>query len=855
MRSNRFTIQGAEKIITDNTELAYIVRSGRVFVYIVPFIKNKSGKRLFLAECTDGDVIIPLNCEAILLDSDDIRTWKLIIVPIECSEIETVAANDQYYTDFSEKIGIKCSDKNMLEELIIEKYRIDQVTSLRNIYVDDKTTAEATRSSLNAILQQFRKDGVKSSRETGAALLYDAVYTLCNKNNIEIISYSEIKNACGTRFSVEDIAHLSGFPVRKVKLVEKWYKKDSGDLLVFDKESNQPFVAIQKGSSKYNLIDIVTKEPIRIDESVAETLSQEAYTFYRPFPNKEIKSIDLIKYIMSQISMRDVFYTFFLAAVGALISLLLPYLNEKIYDMYIPLGYEEGLISLCVLILSCMIGNVSFTFVNGLAQFRNNTRMLNSVEAAMIDRVFNISSTDLGNIESADLIQRILGVSQGVNTVFSFISNNGVNLVLAFIFYIRMYTYSPELSIKALVMVLIITAAIVTISISGYKLSRKQLALDGSISSVLFQLLTGISKLKMAGAEERGLNEYMKQYSESMSLQKRIGYRNSAISIINRAATLIFSIVLFYVMVRESLSISVGQFVGFNTAFGSFAAAFLTFATQISVVEMTMPAFKRADIVFNSIPETEQSSRILKNVSGDIEIDNLKFAYSEDTPLVLDGINLHIHSGEYIGIVGSSGCGKSTLLKLMLGFEKPTEGKIYYDGQDLDNINKKQLRRKLGIVLQDGALISGSIYDNVTITAPNASMETVEKTLEAVGIKEDIEAMPMGLNTPLSECAGQISGGQKQRLMIARAIINNPNVLLFDEATSALDNLTQAHLADSLDKMKSTRIVIAHRLSTIKNCDRIIVLDKGQIAESGTYDELMKADGLFAQFSRRQMQL
>jgi ATP-binding cassette subfamily C protein len=240
-------------------------------------------------------------------------------------------------------------------------------------------------------------------------------------------------------------------------------------------------------------------------------------------------------------------------------------------------------------------------------------------------------------------------------------------------------------------------------------------------------------------------------------------------------------------------------------------------------------------------------------LSGDIEITNIDFSYDPDEDLILKDLSVHIKKGEYIGIVGGSGSGKSTLLKLLLGFEAPNSGKIYYDGKDIDGIDKRELRKRFGVVLQDGKLIGGSIFENMTITAPYATMQDAEKVAEEVGLAEDIKHMPMGMHTVLSEMGGAISGGQQQRILIARAIIGKPNILFFDEATSALDNTTQKMVTDSLNKLNATRIVIAHRLSTIQDCDRILVLDKGHIVESGNYDELMEQHGLFYELAKRQM--
>jgi ATP-binding cassette subfamily C protein len=253
------------------------------------------------------------------------------------------------------------------------------------------------------------------------------------------------------------------------------------------------------------------------------------------------------------------------------------------------------------------------------------------------------------------------------------------------------------------------------------------------------------------------------------------------------------------------------------------------------------------------MPEKQEEAAMPGELLGEIEVNHVSFSYSEDGPTVLKDVSFRIKPGEYIGIVGSSGCGKSTLLKLLLGFETPQSGRVYYDGRDIDSIDKRELRKRLGVVLQNGGLITGSIYDNVTITTPYATKEQVEQAIRDVGLEKDIAGMPMGLHTVLSEGEGSVSGGQRQRILIARAIVGQPKILYFDEATSALDNATQAAVCEGLENLYVTRVAIAHRLSTIMHCDRIFVMDDGKIVEEGTYEQLMEKQGLFYRLASRQM--
>lgn len=253
------------------------------------------------------------------------------------------------------------------------------------------------------------------------------------------------------------------------------------------------------------------------------------------------------------------------------------------------------------------------------------------------------------------------------------------------------------------------------------------------------------------------------------------------------------------------------------------------------------------------VPENSILSQSTDAIAGEIDVRHVSFAYEADSPIVLDDLSLSIKKGEYVGIVGTSGCGKSTLLNLLLGFEHQDKGKIYYDHHDLDEMNKKELRKNFGVVLQDGDIVSGSIYDNIAIAKPGATMDEVMNVLDKVGILDEVNNMPMGVLTNLSEGSGLISGGQKQRILIARALINNPKILFMDEATSALDNIVQAQICNYIKTINCTKVVIAHRLSTIINCDRIYVIDEGKVAETGTYDDLMKQKGIFYNLARRQL--
>ena len=320
--------------------------------------------------------------------------------------------------------------------------------------------------------------------------------------------------------------------------------------------------------------------------------------------------------------------------------------------------------------------------------------------------------------------------------------------------------------------------------------------------------------------------------------------------VITLAVSLTGTLVMYALAVKSGVSPS--EYLAFNAAFGMVSGAFASLSGMALTAAQIRPILEMAEPILKTEPESAGTKAVVTRLSGSIELSKVSFRYKESMPYVIDGLSLKIRAGEYVAIVGSTGCGKSTLMRLLLGFEKPEKGAIYYDGKDIDKLDLRSLRRRIGTVMQSGSLFQGDIYSNIVITDPRLNLEDAWEAAEIAGIADDIRAMPMGMQTLISEGAGGISGGQKQRLMIARAVAPKPKILMFDEATSALDNKTQKQVSDALDALKCTRIVIAHRLSTIRHCDRILVLDKGKIVEDGTYEELIAENGLFAALVAKQ---
>jgi ABC-type bacteriocin/lantibiotic exporter with double-glycine peptidase domain len=304
---------------------------------------------------------------------------------------------------------------------------------------------------------------------------------------------------------------------------------------------------------------------------------------------------------------------------------------------------------------------------------------------------------------------------------------------------------------------------------------------------------------------------------------------------------------------HEKFSMTTGQFVAFNGVFTNVLSSMLALSGVVLDLLIIFPLFQRLKPIIETQPEIDEAKAHPGELSGDMEVYHLSFRYTPEGPPILKDVSLRIRAGEFVALVGGSGSGKSTLLRLLLGFEKPESGAILYDGQELSSLDLREVRQQIGVVLQSSKLMPTDIYRNIIGAHTNLSLNDAWEAARMAGLDRDIKNMPMGMNTVVSEGGGTFSGGQRQRLMVARAMVNRPRMVFFDEATSAMDNETQRSVTESLDAMQATRIVIAHRLSTIINADRIFVLQNGELVQTGTYTELMNQAGPFADLAKRQL--
>ena len=655
---------------------------------------------------------------------------------------------------------------------------------------------------------------------------------------------------------LEAIARASRLRMRQIILTDKWWQQDSGKAIVaYTHSEHRPVALLQVTPSRYKLLDPVTQVRLHVDAKVAATLDSFAYIFYRSLPDYIHKKTELICF--SLFGLQKELVTVLLTGIGVvLLGMMTPYAMKTIIDRAIPDRNLGLLLQIGSGLLLAALFTAMFTLAQRLALLRMETTAEISAQAAIWDKLLKLPVSFFRYYTTGDLHSRVNSVKEinrlvtGITTT-KFLSGSFALLNLLLLCY-----YSFRLAIVAAILALVIT---IFTAVSGSILVRKTqplLEIQGNILGQTVQLIKGISKLKIAGAEPRAFAAWSKDYTKQTQLELSTQKVEDLVALVNTILPTITTGILFLVAVKlieqgQNTRLTLGTFVAFNAAFNTFINGTTNLSGAITDVSQIIPLWKRTKPILGTIPEVESYKADPGRLVGRININRVSFRYKKDRPLILENVSINVEPGEFIALVGSSGSGKSTLLRLLLGFETPETGSIYYDGQDLASLDVSAVRRQMGVVLQSGKITSGSIWENLASGA-RTTKDEAWLALSLAGFEAEVREMPMGIQTLISEGGSNLSGGQKQRLLIAKALILKPRILLFDEATSALDNKTQAVVSENLDKLKVTRIVIAHRLSTIRNADRIYVLEAGKVVQQGNFTELAAAEGWFAQLMKRQ---
>ena len=649
---------------------------------------------------------------------------------------------------------------------------------------------------------------------------------------------------------LEYILHPQGMMYRKVKLEPGWQWDAVGAYLGFRKDTGSPVALIPSKLIGYRCYDAASNDSFFVTKKSSGLLKEEAYCFYRPFPQENLSIPRIARYILESLRVEDFVLIFGITYLTILVGFLLPRLTNLLYGTVLEKGEVSVLIAMAVFMLCVRASRLLIETGGNLISGCVQTRLQLGIQSAAMMRVLSLPPGFFRKYSSGELSARMQSVDSLCMTLVDTVLRSGLTSLASLLYVTQIFRYAPELVIPSL---LIIASTIVFSTVTMILETKRQKRImeeEARMQGISFALIGGIQKIRLAGAEKRTFAHWAKTFNKTAELKYNPPMILKIRSTILEGINLFGTVVLYAIALAGSVSLK--DYMAFNQAYGMVMGAFASLVSTAMVLARIKPVLDMAKPILETKPETSERKTVVQTLKGNIELNNVTFRYKQNGPKIVDNMSLKIKAGEYVAIVGPSGCGKSTLVRLLLGFEKPELGGIFYDGKNLDQIDLKSLREKIGTVTQNGGLFNDSIFNNIALSSPGLTMEGAWKAAETACVADDIRAMPMGMFTMISEGQGSISGGQKQRLMIARAIASHPSILIFDEATSALDNITQKKITKSLDSLQCTRVVIAHRLSTIRSCQRILYLGDGKVLEEGTYDELMAKQGLFASMVARQ---
>ncbi|EIC22725.1 NHLM bacteriocin system ABC transporter, ATP-binding protein [Thiorhodovibrio frisius] len=653
--------------------------------------------------------------------------------------------------------------------------------------------------------------------------------------------------------TLENIVRFSRLRQRTVTLRDDWWQGDFGALLAFEAETQRPLALLYTDQGRAQLIDPADGQELDF-ETHRQRLAPEAFEFTTHLPFRAMGFRSLFGFAFAR-GWRDAVLMLVMSAMAGMMTLAIPVTTAYLIDTAIP-NHEVGhLIEIGVVL--AVLGGTAFVvdYVATLAFTRAESRMGRALQSGLLDRVLRLPMRFFQNFSAGDLANRVMAMTQ----IQTLLSTGAVNAILSGIFglagFLLMFYYDARLALWALVLTLVYLILSLVISYLRLRQERALAGLMGDFSNILLHLILGVAKIRLAAAEDRAFARLASPYAKSRRHQLRSQRLGAWQSALNQVLALIGLLIFVLLIGKPSQApnlIAIGAFSALLVAFQQFSASLSMMVMVATGLIAIQPQVERARPLLTAVPEVSEERKDPGALSGAIEVSHVSFRYTPNGPLILDDVSLEIEPGRFVALVGASGSGKSTLLRLIMGFESLESGGIFFDGQALTSVDATAVRRQMGVVMQNAQLMPGSLYQNIVGTS-GGSLDDAWEAATQVGLADDIHAMPMGMQTVIMEGGGALSGGQMQRLMIARAIVNRPKVLLLDEATSALDNRTQAVVTESLDRLRVTRIVVAHRLSTVVNAERIHVMDAGRIVESGNYASLMQANGQFARLAARQM--
>ena len=622
---------------------------------------------------------------------------------------------------------------------------------------------------------------------------------------------------------------------RYITLSDRWWSRCTGYMMGFMADDNTP-IMLEPGFTDYTFTHPKTGKLMMASKN-ADLLKQEALITCPPFTEEKLTVKSIMRYAVSCLCIYDLLYCLMACLGVTLLTMFTPYVIKLIFSEVIPSGDASQIVPIATLLFSAAAGLTLVQIARNLVVVRIKDKVEYTLQTAIMSRLLLLPATFAKEYTPGDLSNRLLSLSR----VSSNLTANFLSTLLTFLFsaimFVQFFIYGGPLLTTGIIVIMLQLAAIM---LEYYYTEKVQLSVNSSSShlvGMLFSLFSGIQKIKTSGAEFRAFHQWAKAYAPTEVYGSRQPLASFYVTGVSYCLKFLPMIVTMFAAWHYGLALS--DYIAYCAVLGLVCKAVGQLQGITKMVSRLLPEIRLCSPIFAAKTETKSGAHVLKDITGRLEIRGLKFRYADDMPLLFDGLNLTINSGDYVALVGNSGCGKSTLMRLMLGLEQPQSGAVFYDQYNLSDISLRSLRQFcIGICMQDGQLIEGTIRDNIIFNNPLLTDDDAWEAARMAALDKDIQQFPLGMDTPTTVDGKGVSGGQRQRILIARALVRKPKILFLDEATSALDNISQHIVTENLAKIKCTRIVIAHRLSTIQHCNRIIMLRNGRVEADGTYEEL-----------------
>ncbi len=691
--------------------------------------------------------------------------------------------------------------------------------------------------------------------ESNSALLA-ALRIIGEREGIAFQAPTRRRTSDGEEFALQEILETSGVRSRKVNLTadECWWLGDSGAMLGFRREDGHPIALLPSESGRYRALDPISGDSTRLNAGRAAAIHHDAWQFYRSFPvDRPVGTQDILALAARGVS-GDLMRFAGAGLIASVLALAPALAIGLLADSILPAASIGMLVQITIALIVLAVVGTFLQMLRGTAMMRLEARAVARVSAALWDRLLLLPPSFFRGFTAGDLAVRMAAIQVLRDQVSGVVANAVISFAFLLPLLIILFIYDTALAWLILGTGMVSLAVTLVFGLLQIGPQRRLYAVSRRLTGELFQYVNGISKLRSAGAEASAFASWARGYREQQVAQLQIGKLNEHLVAYSAAIPALMAAAIFGVALWQGIDrLELGSFLVVYAVSIQFYTAVIGLGYSFEVMAAVLPGYEQIKPVTTAVPDGRGAHRASVELSGEVRFDHVSFQYAKEGPRIIDEVSVRARPGEFIAIVGESGAGKSTLVRLALGLEVPTAGGIYYDGRDLAHLNRRAVRRQIGVVTQDGALRPGNLLDNIIGLGDDLTIDDAWRAAKLAAVDGDIAAMPMQMFTAVGDRASTFSGGQIQRIRIAAALVREPRIVFLDEATSWLDAKSQAQVMEGIEKLAATRIVIAHRLSTIRKAQRIYVLHQGRVVQEGSFIELFQTEGLFRDLVQRQM--